>query len=150
MATTIKKQLIFTQLSTQLARILKSNGFYSDLGKKVTEAKVNPFGANRVDGIDFIEANEDIKQMSEAMEWEDSWLTVEIKFVSVNAVSMATARTYEADIRSALQYDDSLAGLLLEMEHVNTKFVKEQDGDVVIGGKLTVRFEFTAAKLSES
>jgi hypothetical protein len=150
MSATIKKQQIITKWKTRLALILTANGYYSNIGQKVYEWKANPFGANRVDGIEIREGDESIERRAEDASIEDHTLPIIISIVSKNPVSIDKAREYEADVRKAVLADQTFDALVDDLEHNSTEMEKEQEKDVIVGIKITFNVLYNTLTLQES
>jgi hypothetical protein len=150
MSATIKKQQIITKWKTRLALILTANGYYSNIGMKVYEWKANPFGANRVDGIEIREGDESIERRAEDASIEDHTLPIIISIVSKNPVSIDKAREYEADVRKAVLADQTFDALVDDLEHNSTEMEKEQEKDVIVGIKITFNVLYNTLTLQES
>lgn len=150
---TDRRQLAINKIKTALALILVSGGYYSNIGQKVTEGKVNPYGANRVDGVDVIDPHDATTDNAEDSSIEDHALTVEIKTISKNAVTPEVGRQHIADVRKAmltLVSDSWWEQNITNLTHNENDMEIEQAESKILGTRTTFTIEFNTMALQES
>jgi len=153
MPTTDKRQIVINKVKTALALILVASGYYSNLGQKVTEGKVNPYDSGRVDGVDVIDPNAEIEDMTEAEELEEHTVTIRISTIAKNPVTPEIARQHIADVRKAVRtmYSDSWCAENLDnIRNISNEHEIEQAGSKIIGTVNIFEIVFKTLKLQES
>lgn len=150
MPTTIKRQLIIDAIKTRFALILVAGGYYTNLGQKLTERKPNPFGANRVDGIDISDPDENNGLAAEDQSVEQHELTLVIKAIAKSPVDASTGRKMEADIKKAIAVDSTWGGLAARTHPENSKMEVEQNDVKILGVVITITIQYDTAAFLES
>lgn len=155
MPTTDKRQILINKIKAALALILSASGYYTNLGQKVTEGKVNPFDTNRVDGVDVLDTSDDIEDdtTDEAREIEQHTVTIQISTIAKNSITAETARQHTADVRKAIKtlYSDAwCAENLNDIRNTGNGLEIEQSRDKIIGVVHNFEFDFTTLKLEEA
>lgn len=147
------QQTVIDKIKTALATITTVNGYYSNIGLKVTEGKTNPWGENRMDGVDVIDGDEDIDTtITEDNSVENHSLQVSIKTIAKSPFSPQVARKHIADVRKAmLSLKNDTTWLELVTRWTNTKNTKEmeQESLKIIGTESLFIIEFNTLELEE-
>jgi hypothetical protein len=149
---TDKRQLTINAIKAAMALIKIADGYYSNIGEKVTEGKDNPYGNNRVDGVDIIDPHDATRDITEDTALEEHTLQIEIKTISKSAVSPETARQHIADVRKAMLtlFSDPWASKNLDdVRHVENDWELDQVGVKIIGTRLKFEIDFKTLKLQE-
>ena len=148
----MKQQLVIDNIKTALAAITTTNGYYSNIGTKVTEGKQNPFGENRLDGVDVLDGDDEMMMITEDEAIEAHTLQVSIKTIAKSPLTPQVARKQIADVRKAMK---SLKNDAVWLENVtrwvNTKntFEIEQEGLKIIGTESLFAVEYNTLELEE-
>lgn len=153
MPVTDRRQLVVNKIKTALALILVSGGYYSNLGQKVTEGKVNPFGANRVNGVDVIDPSDATTDDAEDASIENHVLTIEVRTIAKDPVSPEVARQHIADVRKALltlTSDTWWNQNTTNLTHMGNVMEIEQAEAKIIGTLITFTVEFNTLALQEA
>ncbi len=149
----MKQQIIIDQIKFALATVTTTNGFYSNIGTKVTEGKSNPFGENRMDGVDVIDGDDDIETTTEAEEIENHKLQIIIKTIAKSPLTPETARKQIADVRKAMKAllnDTWWIANVRRWTNSGNKFEVEQAGVKIIGTESIFIIEFDTLALEEA
>lgn len=151
MPATATRQKIIEAAKTRMALINGAGGYYTTIGAKVTEGKENPFGANRVDGLDI----SDFELEEEEVDVEDESLVLHrlpilFKGIAKSPVSPEKGRQIIFDIDKAIFVDETWGGLAEKTVPAGSGMELDQDEVKVIGVNRRVIVEYRTGKFQES
>lgn len=154
MPATATKQRIIDAIKTRMALINGTGGYYTTIGTKITEWKTNPFGPNRVDGLDIREGIEEEEVWAEDESLTFHRLPIEFRGIFKSPPSIETARNGILDIQKAISVDefwtvgaDRLAQKTLP---VSNQIEVDQDESKIVGIRVDVIVEYLTEKFKES
>ncbi len=134
------RQQIADEINSRLALITRENGYWTNLGKHVVEAKLAPDDVD--EGICWRDMEEDQSLDAEDESWIRHQVHVDIDFVFRGGITLEKARDAIADIEKAIQLDTSWNGLAVRTIPISNNFEEDQKEEKIIGGTVKITIEY--------
>jgi len=141
-ASDIIRKKIRDAVATRMALINGTGGYYTTIGNHITIKKTNPYGSNKVDGIDICDESETQSLVTEAEELEDRALLITGK-IALKQTDPDKVLEAIADFEKAVNVDPTWGGLATRTVPLGNDDEVDQEENIFRGVNIRIRIEYT-------
>jgi hypothetical protein len=146
-AANIIRKKIRDAVASRMALIDGTGGYYTAIGNHITIKKTNPYGPNKVDGIDIADESETQTLVTEAEELEDRSLIFRLA-VALKQIDPDKVLEAIADVEKAVNVDDRWGGLAIRTVPLGNDDEVDQQENIFRGVNIRIRIEYSTLKFN--
>jgi hypothetical protein len=153
LATTIVRQILIDKLKTVLQTILKTGGYYTNLGQKVEDGRTKSYFKGTAAAINIRDTGDDSSLDAEDESLEAHQLAIELKLLFKAALSAEEARKGISDVKKAvamLESDADWNALVDRIRPAGDQMDLNEDEDKIAGVTVNLVIEYTTLALQEA
>lgn len=150
MPVTMQRQKIMDALSTRMATILTTGGYYTNIGAKVSTWRAKPYATAELPAINIRDLKETIEAREQPMAYHYRSLDVELQVVCNSATSDTTVRQMITDVEKAIGTDPTFGGLAIDTEALGDEINVKQEENLISGATISIQILYRTLRFQEA